>query len=125
MLKTIYFIFCLLLFSTTLFANDSFILSSIDETQKLSKLTNKPALIIFGADYCKFCSMLKQDVLNKQLSPSIDKYIICYVDIKDNTELKDKYQVSLIPDSRIFIDLTEKRKTKGYNKDTYLQWLKQ
>jgi thioredoxin-related protein len=111
------------LFSTILFANDGFILSSIEETQKLSKLTNRPALIIFGADYCKFCNVLKQDILNHQLSPAVDKYIICYVDIKENSALKDKYGISIIPDSRIFVNSKEAHKTKGYSKDIYIKWL--
>jgi len=123
MLKTICFVFCLLLFSTTIFANDSFILSSIEETQKLSKLTNKPALIIFGADYCKFCQILKQDILTNQLNPSVDKYIICYIDVKDNPDLKNKYKISSIPDSRILIDNEQVSKTTGYSKNTYIKWL--
>jgi thiol-disulfide isomerase/thioredoxin len=123
MLKTIYLTFCLLLFSTIIFANDGFILSSIEETQKLSKLTNKPALIIFGADYCQFCQVLKQDILANQLNPSIDKYIICYVDTEDNPDLKNKYKISSIPDSRIFIDNKQVSKTTGYSKDTYIKWL--
>jgi|688.fasta_scaffold139653_3 thiol-disulfide isomerase/thioredoxin len=123
MLKTICFTFCLLLFSTTIIANDGFILSSMEETQKLSKLTNKPALVIFGADYCKFCQILKQDILTNQLSPSINEYIICYIDVKDNLNLKNKYKISSIPDSRIFIDNEQVSKTTGYSKDTYKKWL--
>lgn len=123
MVKIIYLLFFLAVLVTTVSANDSFILDSIEEAQRLSKLTNKPALIIFGADYCKFCNSLKDDILNKKLSPTIDRYIICYIDIKLNPELKDQYGVNMIPDSRIFSNTKEIRRVKGYSKNNYLKWL--
>lgn len=106
-------------------ANDSFILSSLEETYKLSEATKKPALVIFGSDYCKFCNSLKQDILNKKLSPHIDKYIICYIDIKQKPDLKTHYKVSSIPDSRIFVNGKESKTTKGYVQNAYIQWLSQ
>lgn len=104
-------------------ANDGFILSSLDEGRKLSNLTNKPLLVIFGSDNCQFCVSLKQDILDLTLSPHIDKYIICYVDLNEYPELKNKYEISMIPDSRIFIKDQQKSKLKGYSKQNYIRWL--
>lgn len=119
----IYLLFFIAILITVASANDSFILNSIEETKRLSKLTNKPALIIFGADYCKFCNSLKEDILNNELSPIIDKYIICYIDIKSSPELKTKYHISMIPDSRILLKNQELSSKKGYSKESYKLWL--
>lgn len=120
----IYLLFFIAILVTFASANDSFILNSIEETKRLSKLTNKPALIIFGADYCKFCNSLKEDILNNKLGPDINNYIMCYVDVKENPDLKIKYNVSMIPDSRMFIDNKEISRIKGYNIENYKKWLK-
>jgi len=118
-----YLLFFIAILATVTSANDTFILNSIEETKRLSKLTNKPALIIFGADYCKFCNNLKEDILNNELSPIIDNYIICYIDIKSSPELKTEYDISMIPDSRMFIDNKEISRIKGYNIKNYKKWI--
>jgi thioredoxin-related protein len=123
MVKIIYLIFVLGLLLTVASANDGFILSSIDEGRKLSNLTNKPLLVIFGSDNCPFCVSLKQDILDLKLSPDIDKYIICYIDLKEYPELKNQYDISMIPDSRIIINDQQKSKLKGYAKQNYIKWL--
>lgn len=119
----IYLLFFIAILVTFASANDSFILNSIEETKRLSKLTNKPALIIFGADYCKFCNSLKEDILNNELSPIVDNYIICYIDIKSSPELKKEYHISMIPDSRILLNNQELSRKKGYSKESYKLWL--
>ena len=123
MVKLIYLISVIGILLTTASANDRFILDSFEQTNRLSQETNKPALIIFGSDDCKFCNLLKQDILDYKLSPSIDRYIICYIDIKKNPELKNEYDVSVIPDSRILINGKETNRTKGYSKTNYIKWL--
>ena len=121
--KIMYLMFIVCILLTALSANDGFILDSIDAAHRLSRQTGKPTLVIFGADYCKFCNALKQDILDNNLSPNIDRYIICYVDIKQNPELKERYGVSKIPDSRIFIENEEVSKMAGYFKNNYIKWL--
>ncbi len=123
MVKIIYLIFIIGVLLTAASANDGFIVDSIDVAHRLSKETGKPALIIFGADYCKFCNSLKQDILDNKLSPKIDRYIICYADIKENPDIKERYDVSMIPDSRIFVENKEISKIKGYSKNNYIKWL--
>lgn len=105
-------------------AKDSFILSSLDEAMVLSQSTNKPVLLIFGADYCRYCISLKENILNLELSPEINKYIICYIDIKIHSDLKKQYSVSTIPDSRIIIDNKQQKSIIGYNRQKYISWLK-
>jgi len=124
MIKLIYLLlFAISVLSTSVSANDSFMLNSIEEAKNLASITNKPLLIIFGSDYCKFCQELKKDILSKKLSPDIDKYIICYIDLETDEHIKKKYNVSMIPDSRILIKDKEIKKIKGYSKNNYLKWL--
>jgi len=124
MIKIIYLIFFLSVLLTIASANDKFLLSSLDEAQVLSKDTKKPILLIFGADYCVHCGKLKHDLLNKDLEESADNYIICYMDIQTNPDLKKKYGVSIIPDSRIIKSDKTVSSMTGYSKNTYAKWLK-
>lgn len=105
--------------TTALFSNDTFILDSFDEAKVLAQETSKPVLIVFGADYCAYCLKLKQDLL---LSKDIE-HIVCYVDIQDHTDLKDKYNVGVIPDSRVIINNKEVGSFKGYSPQKYFTWL--
>jgi len=123
MLK-IFYTCILLLFSLTFaYANDSFMLTNLDEAKKISQVSGQPILVIFGADYCGFCNQLKKDVLNFELSPAIDKYIICYLDVQKDKSLKKTYNIGVIPDSRILINNIEKSNNKGYSKNSYIKWI--
>ena len=119
----IYLLFFIAISITVASANDNFILNSIEETKRLSKLTNKPALIIFGADYCKFCTELKSAIFVEPLKSATDKYIICYLDLDENPELKQEYDISIIPDSRIIKNNKQISGIKGYTASNYLKWL--
>jgi len=106
---------------TSLFA-ESFVLDSLSEANKLSKSTNKPVLVIFGSDSCAFCVLLKKSIAT-DLKNDIDGYIICYLDLGKNPELKKEHQISLIPDSRIVKDDTTISVKKGFNLREYKNWL--
>jgi thioredoxin-related protein len=113
-----------LLFSLTFaYGNDSFILSNLDEAKKISQISGQPILVVFGADYCDFCNKLKKDILNFELSPAVDKYIICYLDVQKDKSLKKTYNIGAIPDSRILINNIEKSTNKGYSKNSYIKWI--
>jgi thioredoxin-related protein len=118
-----YILFYLLLLSTNLYGNDTLIINSIDVAKQISTETNKPLLVIFGADYCVYCDIVKNDILNKKLSPNIDKYIICYVDIQKDKMSKEKYNISVIPDSIIIENNKTKSRQRGYNIEKYKKWL--
>lgn len=114
----------LLMTSSLAYANDGFILESIKDAQSLSEKTKQPILLIFGADYCEHCVRLKQDIILGNLSSSMDKYIICYINISKNSDLSKEYNISSIPDSRIIRSNKETSFFKGYAKNKYLLWLK-
>jgi thioredoxin-related protein len=73
-MKKILYLFIMMIGSIAS-AND-YILSSIEETLKLSQNSGKPALVVFGSEDCKFCDMLKNEILDKNY---IDNYIITYI----------------------------------------------
>jgi thioredoxin-related protein len=112
----------LILFSANTFS-DGFVLNSLIEAQTISEATKKPILLIFGADSCRFCSLLKND-LDSTLKKDIDNFIVCYLDLKIDPALKEKYNVTLIPDSRIIQDDKTISIIKGYKTQDYKQWLK-
>lgn len=122
-MKIIYLIFFLSVLLTVASANEKFLLSSLDEAHNLSKQTKKPILLIFGGDYCVHCGRLKHDLLSKEFETTVDKYIVCYIDIQNNSNLKNKYEVSTVPDSRIIKDNNTVSTIIGYSKNAYQKWL--
>jgi thioredoxin-related protein len=111
------------LFSMNLYG-DSFMLNSLVEAKTLAKDTNKPILLIFGTDDCLFCVNIKTDIKNGKLTPEVEPYIICYVDIKEHKDLKQEYNVNRIPDSRIIKQDVIIKSKIGYSKNSYKEWLK-
>lgn len=115
------FIIAVLLMCSTSYGG--FILDSLDEAKQLSKSTQQPILVIFGSENCSFCTQLKNDISNGQLTTALDPYIICYLDINKDVKLKADYEINIIPDSRIIHKNTQKTKIVGYNKKNYIKWL--
>jgi thioredoxin-related protein len=102
-----------------------FILNSLDEAKNLSNSTNQSILLIFGTSNCVFCRSLENDLYNSmELQDATEKYIICYIDLKNNPEYKETYKISIIPDSRIITKNIQTKKISGYNKEKYIKWLK-
>jgi thioredoxin-related protein len=125
MSKILLLIVALVLVSVNVsYAKDSFIITSLDEATRLSEQTKQPILLIFGADYCKFCDNLKTDINNRQLNEVIDNLIICYIDVDKNTELKHQYKVKAIPDSRLIKKKIQLINIVGYSKQNYIDKLK-
>jgi thioredoxin-related protein len=118
----LFFVFIFII-SNTLFAAD-FTVKSLEEAKTLSNSTNQPILLIFGSPECSFCTNLTEDIRNGVLSECLDPYIICYIDLKENSEYKKDYKVSIIPDSRIILKDKQMSKATGYTKSEYIQWLK-
>lgn len=115
------FIISLLLFVCSI-SYGEFVLDSLTEAKELAQLTKQNVLVIFGSDDCAFCQKLKTDLSDKLMS-SVDTYIVCYIDLKTQPDMKEEFKVSVIPDSRIFISDSFRSKYIGYNKETYEKWL--
>lgn len=76
-------------------------------------------LVIFGADWCKYCKILKGDMPNMNL----DGYVVCVVDVTKNKELKDRHGVSSLPTSIVMDNGKEVARTTGYSAQQYKDWL--
>lgn len=67
---------------------------------------SKPAVIDFGADWCQPCKML-DPVLEKLDEEMGDKVIFYKVNVDDNSEIAEKFQIRSIP-SILFVPIGEK-----------------
>lgn len=115
--------FCLNLETTK--ANDTIIISSIDTAKQASLEEDKPLLLIFGADWCKPCKNLHNDV-DANLEEIASKYIVCNVDYDTNIDLARKYGVRAIPNTVILRknDFSRIKQKLGYSDyNSYKQWL--
>lgn len=122
-MNKIFLILILFLSSINIYGNE-FILSSFPEAQQLSKKTQQPILAIFGSDNCMFCKTLISDIRSNKLSPEIDNYIICYVDVSKDKKYKSEYNINMVPDSRIILNNKQMSKNLGYTKEEYKNWIK-
>lgn len=93
------------------------------EASVLSQETKMPILLIFGADWCPHCKSLKQDITDDDFGDLLDKYILCYIDVDDNRELKNEFRIKSLPDSRILKSGVEKYSMIGYDHNRYKTWI--
>lgn len=120
-----YILSFLLLFSFSIAngGNPVFVKDMVDAIA-LSENTNKDILVIFTADWCRYCQIMKQDLEKDQ--KIISNTIVCYIDI-DNVENKDivkQYKVKTIPDYCILRKRIEIKRTRGYTtKDKFIKWI--
>lgn len=111
----------LLLGMSILYSNS--IVKDFEDAIALSESSKMPVLVVFSAEWCKYCSLLKKDIDNGEYSKELDKYIVCFVDVDKRADLKKEYRVSTIPDSRIIKDQKEQKQIIGYDKTKYKKWL--
>jgi thioredoxin-like negative regulator of GroEL len=122
MIKLLIVMMALVCANNTYGSEQAFV-SSLEDAVALSEDTKMPILLVFGADWCKNCVSLKQDMIKGDLLVVLDGFIICYVNIDDNQELPKLYKVKNIPDSRIISGGIETKPLVGYNKTNYKKWL--
>lgn len=111
------------LVSTYSYGQNVAIVNDFNDAMALSESTKMPILVIFGADWCVYCKNLKKDIENGQLNKELDSYIVCYVDIDKNNDLKKEFKVKTLPDSRIIRDKKEIAMNKGYVPKDYKKWI--
>jgi thioredoxin-related protein len=72
-------------------------------------------LIIFSADWCKYCQVAKQDMANHpKLSEAIKNYTIVDVDFDVDKEIVRGYNIKSIPCFVVFENGKEKSRLQGY-----------
>ena len=88
----------------------------------LSESSEKDILVIFSADWCKFCKILENDIVK---NPKIvENLIICTINVDYNSDLVKTYNVGNIPDYFILHNKIEIKRRVGYkNKQDLIKWI--
>ena len=103
------------------FSGDNAIyINDVNIAQKHAQENDKELMLIFTADWCKYCKPLHDAIeANKELVNQ--KYVVCYVNYDNHKNLVSKYRVGAIP-ATIIIKKDVFIKITGYsNFDNYRQ----
>lgn len=76
-------------------------------------------LVIFGAKWCKYCRVLKEDLKSLDL----DGYTVCIVDVDARKDLARKHETRSLPTSVVIENNKEASRRAGYEKEEYQAWL--
>lgn len=93
------------------------------ESLELTQELDLPIVLMFGADWCKYCMVQKKDLwANVEL---LNDMIIVLVDIDENPEIASKYEIRKVPTTVFLLNKTEKARKNGYsNLKDFKVWLK-
>ena len=119
-------IFTILFYSLCWFvsAEPPVYMSSLVDSVALSETSDKEILVVFTADWCKYCSIMKQDI--SKAPKVVNDKIVCYVDYDTNNDLVKEYKVKLIPDYFILKNRMEIRRKVGYTTwANFIQWIRE
>jgi thioredoxin-like negative regulator of GroEL len=100
-----------MLSSQSIHAAQSVFVDNLEDAFILSQESNQDILIVFGADWCPSCKLLKKDI-----NENVDQFnsIVCFVDFDKRPDLVKEYMVKIIPDSIIYRENVEIKRRKGY-----------
>lgn len=105
--------------------SESLVLSYEDALTK-SRETNKPVLLIFGADWCKYCQRMKSETLNKdKVKECLKNYIVLNIDVDKDPSITNKMNVKILPSYIITnYDKNILKRSKGFmDLDSFCNWL--
>lgn len=123
----------LLGFCSTALAEDRVIkvinldITSYKDALVLAKSENKKIFLYFSGEYCHHCQRQKEVFIKDDVVEKLKNYIICYVDLVEDKEIANKYNVRSVP-SYFIIDENEKiiKKNTGYkDSSNFLNWLQE
>lgn len=123
MIKLVYcFIFFIITLSNTGLCDSFYIHDSLEDAVLIAQDTQQPILVVFTADWCKFCNIMKKDIEDN--ITDFDNYIICYIDSEKRSDLAKEYRVKTIPDYFVLKNNIESKRKVGYSNYMNLtQWL--
>jgi thiol-disulfide isomerase/thioredoxin len=91
----------------------------IDTYEEASAIKDAKVLVIFGADWCHYCTLLKEHLKESDLKGRL----VCVVDVEAQPELKKKHQVRSLPTSVILENGKETARRVGFSESDYDAWL--
>tara|TARA_Y100000389_G_scaffold95548_1_gene92237 strand:+ start:1333 stop:1812 length:480 start_codon:yes stop_codon:yes gene_type:complete len=102
----------------------NFVYDDLDKAKALASFHKKKVVIVFGAEWCPYCRVLKKD--SKSIK-QLDKYIVCFLDTdnkKSNQSDINRYKPRNLPTS-VLVDKAGKELSRkiGYRNKDYIKWL--
>jgi thioredoxin-related protein len=93
----------------------------LNQAVYLAKEYRRKVLVVFGADWCPYCKVLKKDILNIDTK----QYIVCIINTDKSTDLVNEFKIKGLPTS-IILNTTKQELAKkiGYKVNDYNSWLK-
>ena len=89
-------IFLFVINNHNVFANESIYIDDILIAKQYAEENDKKLLMIFTADWCKYCEPLNNAIENN-IEQINKKYVVCYINFDTNKDLVKKYRVGSIP----------------------------
>lgn len=88
--------------------------------------SSEKTLLIFGADWCKYCIKAKNDLKNEdKLSQKIKEYKVIEIDYDKETDIAKGHNVHILPSFIVFQSGKELKRQTGYKgADNLLEFLK-
>lgn len=113
----------MIVFSSQAIAGPPIFVDSYEQSQKISQDLGMDVLIIFSADWCKYCDKLKKDI-----GDNLDLFnhqIIYIVDYDNNSTLAKTFKVKRLPQSfKIRKNIAIKKLTGYQDINQYIKWYK-
>jgi thioredoxin-related protein len=93
--------------------------SYVNDYEQAVEIEGKKILVVFGAEWCRYCQVLKNEIDMLQ----VDEYIVCLVDVDQRPDLKKKYLFKTLPTSVVLFNRKEIARKSGYTRQDYGGWL--
>ena len=94
----------------------------INDAMLLSKDLDLDVLLVFTAEWCGTCRVMKNDINNDLML--VEDKIICYINYDNNPDLVKEFKVKTIPDYMIYKNSIETKRNVGYkSKESFSNWL--
>lgn len=114
-------VFLMIITQPFAFADDPIFVYDLLDAIAISEQSKKPILVIFTAQWCKNCIIMKDDILQHKVGNDM---IIAYIDIDNHKDVAKEYRVRSIPDYFIMQNNIELKRRVGYNNYTeFRTWL--
>ena len=76
----------------TAFAKPPVFMTKYESAKKVSNDLGMDILLVFSADWCKYCKMLKKDLSASVSEDELKDLIICTIDVDKNPKMKREYR---------------------------------
>lgn len=92
-------------------------MSSLEDFENLLQSTDKPVFVLFGADFCSPCKILKKPFAEE--SKNNTKAVFVIVDMEASQDIGIKYDITRIPVVIAFLKGEIKDKFNGADVDKF------